>query len=201
MNTGPDPTTIPAGQLIAIVEMLEREAIPYAVGGAVALGYWSQGRGTEDLDFNIFLPASRAPEIFGLLAGLGVTIPEDAMSVVTREDQVRTKWGVVFVDLFFAYDEVHEECQRRAARTEFGEAPLFTTMWVLSAEHCVFFKVLFNRKKDWLDIERVLRFAPAEFDFEYTSRWLERALGAEDRALARFRELWAEVSADNSPRD
>lgn len=93
MNTGPDPTTIPAVQLIAVVEMLERERIPYAVGGAVALGYWSQGRGTEDLDFNIFLPASRAGEIFALLARLGVGIPEDAMVTVEREDHVRTKWA------------------------------------------------------------------------------------------------------------
>ena len=72
-------------------------------------------------------------------------------------------------------------------------------MWVLCAEHCVSFKVLFNRKKVWLDIERVLGFAPSDFDFEYTDHWLERALGPEDRALARFRDLWAEVSGDNAP--
>ena len=88
MNTGPDPTTIPAVQLIAVVEMLERERIPYVVGGAVALGYWSQGHCTEDLDLNIFLPASRAGEIFALLARLGVGIPEDAMVTVKREDHV-----------------------------------------------------------------------------------------------------------------
>ncbi|MGH2608370.1 MAG: hypothetical protein ACRDHF_04710 [Tepidiformaceae bacterium] len=200
MNTGPDPTVIPAVQLISVVEVLEREAVPYAVGGAVALGYWSPGRGTEDIDFNIFLPASRAPEIFALLTTLGVTVPQDATATVNREDQIRTKWGAIYVGLFFAYDEVHEECRRRAVRVEFGTAPTSTWMWALCAEHCVFFKVLFNRPKDWLDIERVLRFAPSAFDVEYTVHWLERALGPEDRALQRFRDLWAEVSADNAER-
>jgi hypothetical protein len=195
VNTGPDPTTIPAVQLISIVDALEQEGIPCAVGGAVALGYWSPGRGTEDLDFNIFLPTSRAADIFVLLTSLGVTVPEDADATVKREDQIRTRWGVVYVDLFFAYDDVHDECRRRAARVEFGTAPTSTSMWVLCAGHCVFFKVLYNRQKHWLDIERVLRFAPGEFDFPYTDYWLERALGPDDRALARIRELWAKVSA------
>lgn len=55
------------------------------------------------------------------------------------------------VDLFFAYSRFHEVVESRIREAEFEGS----TIWVLSAEDIVVFKVIFNRPHDWRDIERV----------------------------------------------
>jgi len=60
----------PAELAVLISRCLEDAGIPYAVGGAVAYGFWGVPRGTQDLDLNLFVPAEqaagvRAPEKVG----------------------------------------------------------------------------------------------------------------------------------------
>lgn len=37
---------------------LEAAHCEYAIGGAIALGYWAQPRGTLDVDVTLFLPST-----------------------------------------------------------------------------------------------------------------------------------------------
>ena len=49
-------------------------------------------------------------------------------------------------------------------------------------------KCVFDRRKDWLDIEQVLVCVPA-FDADEVRGWLARIVGADDPRYARFTDL------------
>jgi hypothetical protein len=42
-----------------LAEQLELRHQEYAVGGAIALGYWGTPRGTVDVDLTVYLPADK----------------------------------------------------------------------------------------------------------------------------------------------
>ena len=52
-----------------LADVLEAHGIPYAIGGALALGYYTEPRGTVDVDINIFVTPPHA--IDALLQRLG----------------------------------------------------------------------------------------------------------------------------------
>jgi hypothetical protein len=60
------------------------------------------------------------------------------------------------------------------------------TMPVLSAEDIVIFKAMFNRPKDWLDIEQVILTQAAGFDAAYALGWLDRMVGPDDSSRRRL---------------
>jgi len=43
-----------------LADALEQHAIPYAIGGAIAYGFYGAARGTKDVDVNLFLPPDEA---------------------------------------------------------------------------------------------------------------------------------------------
>ena len=59
---------------------------------------------------------------------------------------------------------------------------------ILSPEHLIVCKVLFDRPKDWLDIEQVL-LTEADLDLGEVRGWLDKAFSPGDPRLARFEEL------------
>jgi hypothetical protein len=79
------------------------------------------------------------------------------------------------LDLFFAYDEIHEAMHRGARLVSFGEDRLP----ILSPEHLLVCKAVFDRPKDWLDIEQVL-VCVDDLDTGEIRSWLQRIVGAED---------------------
>lgn len=50
----------PAELAVRIAQQLEGAGIPYAIGGAIAYGFWGNPRGTRDLDVNLFVSAEHA---------------------------------------------------------------------------------------------------------------------------------------------
>lgn len=115
----------------------------------------------------------------GILAQLGVSDGPD-VSLVERDGQCRLWWGRTPVDLFFAYDPLHE-AMRDAIRTEpFAD----TTIPILSPEHLLVCKAIFNRPKDWLDIEQIA-VTVEDLDAAEILSWLQRVLGADDPRMQR----------------
>lgn len=70
-----------------------------------------------------------------------------------------------------------------------------TDVPILSATDLAVFKALFDRLKDWADIEELLRYG--EVDRDEVLRWLAAVVGADDERLARFRETAQRV--DHAP--
>jgi len=95
-------------------------------------------------------------------------------------------WEHTPLDLFFSYDPLHDRCAERARRVPFGDG---VTLSILSAEDLTIFKVIFDRTKDWSDIDEMLYALGADFDTAYALRWLRRILEAKDARLLRIAEL------------
>ncbi len=161
-------------KIVAIHEQLTRAKIPHAFGGALALAYYAEPRATIDVDLNLFVAPSSYPDVERDLARIGVGDGVDA-KVVERDGQCRLRWGNTPIDLFFAYDALHD-AMRRATRSEpFGE----TKIPVLAPEHLLVCKAIFNRPKDWLDIEQML-VCVDDLDLAEVRTWLDRIVGPDD---------------------
>lgn len=71
-----------------LADVLEAHDIPYAIGGALALGYYAEPRGTVDVDINIFVTPPEA--IDGLIqtlgqAGFQVERPDTVLRTATED--------------------------------------------------------------------------------------------------------------------
>jgi hypothetical protein len=180
-------------KVVAIHQQLDAAKVPHAIGGALALAYYAEPRVTVDIDVNVFVATDRWPQVRDALAPLGVDVTLD-LAVLERDGQVRLWWGRNAVDLFFSNDEFHGEMQRGARRVPFGQA----TLSILSPEHLAVCKAMFDRTKDWLDIEQML-VATDPIDLAEIERLLERMVGADDPRIAKLEEIKARLSLDEQP--
>ena len=158
---------------------------PHAFGGALALAYYAEPRATIDIDLNVFVPPERFSEVAGPLVALGADA--DAPSVaalVTRDGQARVMWDRTPIDLFFSYDPFHDAAASASHRVPFADA----TIPILAADHLIVCKVVFNRPKDWVDIDSVLA-ARAVLDSAEVLRWVARIAGDEDPRYNRIAAL------------
>ena len=170
-------------KIVALDEALAGARIPHAFGGALALAYYAEPRATIDVDVNIFASPQEHPRVLSALAPLGVEAPDRAAAEIERDGQSRWWWGRTPVDLFFAYDDLHDAMRDALARVPFGDRRIP----ILATEHLLVCKAIFDRPKDWIDIEQML--AATDLDRAEVERWLERAVGPGDERLKRFREL------------
>lgn len=176
---------LPDEKVAQLAVLLEEAGIPYAFGGAIALVYWSEPRGTVDIDVNVFLPATEFPWVFSALNAHGIsTLPDMEREAIERE-QVRIDWDGTPIDLFFAYDPFHDSCSERSVNVDFYGR----SIRVISAEDIVIFKTLYNRRKDWPDIEQLLAVQGNDLDAAYVRSWIARMLPAGDSARDRLEAL------------
>jgi hypothetical protein len=136
-------------KIVRIDELLTTAGIPHAFGGAFALAYHTrEPRGTIDIDVNIFVPASEISRVADALSGV-VQVNQNHVDAAQRDDQVRVMWGETPIDIFFNVTSFHDDVERHVTHVDFrGRA-----VPILSAVHLAVFKALFNRTKDWADVE------------------------------------------------
>jgi hypothetical protein len=172
------------GKIEAIHAALRGPRIAHAFGGALALAYYAEPRATDDVDVNVFLAPAEFGRLTGALAPLGMEIGDDEARAASRDGQCRLWWGRNPVDVFLAYDQLHEAMRARVRAVPFGDVRIP----ILAPEHLLVCKAIFDRPKDWLDIEQML-VCVDELDLAEALGQLERATGAGDPRLARLREL------------
>jgi hypothetical protein len=188
----PDGAPSLPDKVTAIHESLDAAHIPHAVGGALALAYYAEPRATVDVDLNVFVPTERWIEIRDALQPLGVDVEVDP-AALRRDGQVRLWWDRNPVDLFFSYDEFHDEMRRGARRVPFGQG----TIPILAPEHLAVCKAMLDRSKDWLDIEQIL-VATDPLDLGEIESWLERMVGAKDPRMQKLHEIRDCLSLDDA---
>lgn len=177
-------------KVTAIHRALEKAKVPHAIGGALALAYYAEPRATIDVDINVFVHTDQWPAIRDALAPLGVDVEADEKEL-DRDGQVRIWWDRNPVDLFFSYDPFHDEMRRNARRVPFNDG----TISILSPEHLAVCKAMFDRPKDWIDIEQIL-VATSPLDLREIEGWLERMVGADDPRINKLADVKAALALD-----
>lgn len=170
-----------ADKVVALHDALTSADVPHAFGGAIALAYYAEPRATIDVDLNIFLPPEDRGAVEAALIGLGLA-PE--LTAVERDGQARIRWGRTPLDLFFSYLPFHDAMREKLKVVPFGNA----TIPILAAEHLVVCKALFDRPKDWLDIEQVAA-AGAGLDADEVVKWMREILSESDPRTAHVRGM------------
>jgi hypothetical protein len=155
--------------------------VPHAFGGALALAYYAEPRATIDIDLNVFVPAARFGEVAAPLHALGANTDESSVAyLVQRDGQARAMWDATPIDLFFAYDPFHDAAAAARRTVPFADK----SIPILGPEHLVVCKCVFNRAKDWVDIDAIL--ADGEpLDVAEILRWVGRIAGDEDPRYTR----------------
>ena len=173
-------------RLVEIHRALAAARIPHAFGGAIALAYWTlDPRGTSDIDVNIFVPATGSSRALDALPE-GIEQPPGLAEVIARDGQVRLWWDGTPVDLFFDNLPVHEDAARTRRRVPFQgvEIP------VLGPVELAVFKVMFDRTRDWADLEAMAEMG--SLDLDAVRATLLTMLAEDDPRFARLEALGGE---------
>jgi hypothetical protein len=173
-----------------LADALEGAGVPYAVGGALALGVWGFPRATNDVDLDVFVPAGDLDPVFDVLEGAGCELDRTAAqrSAAQRGD-FKVRLHAMRIDVFVASIPLYESAARRIR-----QAPLEGRLaWFLSPEDLAVFKFLFFRTKDILDVERLVAFGGPAFDRQYVRHWLVDLVGQDDDRVQRWDRLTAEM--------
>jgi len=169
--------------LLAVHDSLEQAGIPHAVGGAIALAYCTlDPRGTRDLDFNVFVGPERARAVFAALPA-SVEVSGDRLERLERDGQVRLRSGIIPVDLFLSVLPFHDHVAEYVRQVPFEGR----TIPVLSCSALVVFKAMFDRGKDWVDIEAMVEHR--SIDVEKTARLIAELDGPDSHRAQRLRDL------------
>jgi hypothetical protein len=181
------PLTDPIAVTLHVTDILERLAIPYAIGGSLASAVHGVMRATMDAD----IVAAMHPEhITPLVAALGDDFYADdhmiAEAVRRRASFNLLHLETMFkVDIFVAKPRSFDQAQlTRRQNLQLGEAPT-QTAYVVSAEDIILAKLewykLGNQISDrqWRDILSVLKVQDTQLDRAYLQR-MAQELGVAD---------------------
>lgn len=140
-------------RLLRVNEALEQSGLPYAFGGAVALGYCVQDpRGTVDLDVNIFVTTDAVASVLAALPSEVEHTSYDA-ELLERDGQARLHWDDTPVDIFLVTDAFHRLVENSIRVVPFVDG---VHVPVLSCGHLAVFKTMFARGKDFVDIANMV---------------------------------------------
>lgn len=172
-----------ADRLLAVHEALDTAGLPHAFGGAIALAFCTyEPRGTQDLDINVFVPRTDADQALAVLPA-GVTVTRANRRQLAKDAQARVWWDTTPLDLFFNNHPFHEFAAERVRIVEFAG----TTIPVLDCTSLAVFKALFNRTKDWADLEEM--FAAGQLDVVVVRALLVDLIDEPDPRIVRLDAL------------
>jgi hypothetical protein len=130
----------------------------------------------------VFVPVARYADVAVPLLALGVEADApEAKAAAERDGQTRVMWDETPIDLFFAYDAFHDAAAAASRVVPFAD----TTISILGPEHLIVCKAVFNRPKDWVDIDAIVEGGVA-LDVAEVLRWVGRIAGDTDPRYQRI---------------
>jgi hypothetical protein len=176
----------------AIANALERRKIPYAIGGAIALGFYAPPRATLDVDVNIFVsPGPAFAKALGALKDSGFVAETDAAILLRQaqeEGQFRGRLEGIRVDVFIPTVPFYKELKRRVRNAVLLGRPIK----ILSPEDLLVLKLMFFRRKDLADAEAVLRDQGTALDRRKVRDRLVKLVTEEDERVRAWDDLASE---------
>jgi hypothetical protein len=151
-------------------------------------------RATDAVDVDISVPVSEASPVFRHLPA-AVAWENADVEQVRQHGQVRLRWAPdrTPLDLFFPQHRFHDAVAAAVKGVPFAGI----TLPIISATHLTVFKCLFNRSRDWPDIEAML--VAGSVDVAEATAWVGELLGEDALQLARLRGLIDEVGTGSIP--
>ncbi len=185
---------LPINDAVSVAETLatalDQQLCEYAVGGAIALGCWSQPRGTIDVGLTLFLPPG---DIFGCLRifdAIGVEYaPEETKQILTDHGFCRVQFAGRVLDVFLPTTEFYAIAKERRANVQLRTRSV--KIW--DAETLCVFKMMFFRRKDLADVEQLLRSQGDQLDVSWIDRHIEEIYGKRDPRASAWQEIVLEV--------
>jgi hypothetical protein len=181
-----------ASRIVAVHEMLDSMRVTHQFGGAVALAWYRSARATTDVDLNVTLAPENAEPVLGAISHLGVTISPSDRAAIERDGQTRLDWDGSYLDLFFATLDLHQEMAKHSRLVEFGRVQIP----ILSPEHLTVCKAVFDRPKDWVDIEEMVAWG-TEIEEGEVLRWIDVLLGSDSVQHARLAQLLGSIEGSS----
>lgn len=186
---GPPPNALAI--CCRLAAQLEQRQQEYAIGGAIALGFWGAPRGTLDVDVTLYLPPDQPSQCVWLLQDLGCEVPSAAAAAESLREHgfCRVIFAGLYLDVFLPTIPFYTEARARRRRVQLGDHPV----WIWDAETLVVFKMMFFRRKDLADVEQILRAQGRQLDRQWVRSQIEGIHGARDPRLAQWDELASEI--------
>lgn len=171
---------------VLVSAALRARGIHHAVGGALALAFYAEPRGTLDVDLNVFVDCAHPDSVLTVLRDIGIDLAADANARVSQRGDLFLDHRGCRLDVFFSSISLHESAAQRSRVVGLlgSEVP------ILSPEDLIVLKLLFNRGKDIVDIEAMVTALGDELDGDYVHRWLVECVGDDDPRL----QTWARLA-------
>ena len=169
-----------------LAECFRDAAIPYAIGGALALGAWGAPRATLDVDVSAFVDQDELPRVIDALERAGVMVDRNgAAKEIARIGLFKGRLGTTIIDVFISQHPQYADMKARAQTLTGSDG---RSLCFISPEDLCLHKLIYGRPKDVTDLERLLAVRP-EMDLVYVRRWMVQMIPAGDRRLAILDDL------------
>jgi hypothetical protein len=177
------------GIAVRLGQALDAVHVDYALGGAIALAFAGEPRATVDVDVTLFLPASNPDDCLAVLDQIGCSYERDeAVQFLTEHGYCRTMRDGVRVDVFLPTIPFYEAARQRRVQVLLRGHDV--QVW--SPEVLAVFKMMFFRRKDLADVERIIHIQ-GQLDRVWVRGQLVEIFGARDPRIPAWDELVAEV--------
>jgi len=169
---------------------LDARGQEYALGGAIALSFWGEPRGTLDVDVTLFLPPDKPSECLWLLQDLDceLIVPE-ALASLREDGFCRVKYHGLRLDVFLPIVDFYSAAQARRRTVRLAGQ----SVMIWDAESLIVFKLMFFRRKDVADVEGILRVQRGRLDLDWVRSHLVELYGSLDPRVSQWEELLDEA--------
>jgi hypothetical protein len=192
MASQPEERISAAEVALQIARALDARNIDYAIGGAIALGFWGEPRGTMDVDIVVFVPKERPTELVRLLQEIDCdVVASKAIASLQQHGFCYAFFRSVRVDAFVPTTPFYESAKARRRRADLGGQEVS----VFDAESLAVFKMMFFRPQDVLDVQKMVRIQASAFDRDWVRQQLADMFGPRDPRLLRWDELCSETNS------
>ena len=180
---------------VQIAAALEGEDCEYAIGGAIALGFWAEPRGTLDVNVTIYSDPQFSETCEAILRRIGCIFEQRvALSSLSEHGYCRVEFHGWRVVVFVPLADFYEVARRRRRLVPLGDSQVH----IGDAETLCVFKMMFFRRKDLADVEQLLRSQGEQLDAHWVEHQIAAMYGKRDPRLNTWREILVEVHSDEA---